>query len=196
MAAAHRCGAQPRIGVLCFTIMPMQITPSSAPPQKRCHFAQAQSCRVLVLQLPARKQGAHGLARGGPGRSRVKCGAQPRCPKTQPLKAVAQGLPAGHRDSDSPVCSARNPFVRFLRYGHPRPCRSDSPTRVLEGVSAHPAHWPGDGAGGLFFSPTPRHRPSTSPHSTLLPHLPLAPAFTVNAAPSHGRVVPRSSKKI
>ena len=42
MAAAHRCGAQPRIGVLCFTIMPMQITPSSAPPHNRSHFCTSK----------------------------------------------------------------------------------------------------------------------------------------------------------
>ena len=49
MAAAHRCGAQPRIGVLCFTIMPMQITPSSAPPQNRSHFAQAQKVAAFLF---------------------------------------------------------------------------------------------------------------------------------------------------
>ena len=49
MAAAHRCGAQPRIGGLCFTIMPMQITPSSAPPQNRSHFAQAQKVAAFLF---------------------------------------------------------------------------------------------------------------------------------------------------
>ena len=191
MAAAHRCGAQPRIGVLCFTIMPMQITPSSAPPQNRSHFAQAQKVAAFLF---------------------CSCPRSIREPMVWP-----QSAQQGHGAHAAPSQDARRIESHSRRFMESQP-PTKVEIREFAAPGTLLADCPGAAIlaradqidKAAFWSEYPRIRFvvqatgledfSSAPHlATARPLLPipppspispLPPPSPVNAAPSHGRVVP------